>query len=255
MKEEGIEIVGENAFSEANKIEYEFVQYKNSEEGRVRVINKEDEKDYSWFKKPGLVSLEGPAQLALDWLAKANGSVAGYKFRSRRIWRRGIEGSKTRYYTAAKSLLPTHANYQGKYLQFVRSLLEEAALIDVGEENVSEYRQAIKEMIQSNLTDEVQLLKVENFLVDIAQVTTRVALEDERTSSVTPAITLDELNAITNFDENGDHPELFLPLDRRSFNALGEDMDANARQLEDLLVSNLEVIFSTRIQVTTYIKE
>jgi hypothetical protein len=75
-----------------------------------------------------------------------------------------------------------------------------------------------------------------------------------RAEHTIPVINAAELESVLNFDKEGNHPELFKPLDYKEFNDLGEDINANRAKLDDLLVTNLKEILPTKINIKLDIK-
>ena len=226
---------------------YEFVELPGRGEGRVKIVDRKDDQKFTYLHGPGLKELHGQAQTTLDYLARANGSVAGYNFRTRRVWRKGGKGKRNFYYTGAKSLLASETTL-GKYFDEIKGILDQVTEDFEKEGEEFHYSALLKDKDNHYLTDDANMKVIEDFLVRAGYLS-QVDIDQMRVEHTTPVINTAELEAVLGFDKEGNHPSLYKPLDYKEFNDLGEDVNGNRQQLDDLLVNNLKEILPTKINI------
>lgn len=192
-------------------IEYEYSNGKETSKGE---IEKED------FLKGGL----GPAQSSLDLIAKANKSIKGKQLR---VTKKLGDGRIT---TKAPNLLDD-IMISNSYNAILNKMIKESE-VEAKQDWFKTYLEKEQWMIENRIATIEQLQEIK-----------------ERDNIKWTKIDDEMLDAIVEYDSEGNNNSLRLPLDANVINTLGKDMHTNKKALSDMLGTNLEGISPTKIVI------
>ncbi len=208
-----------------------------------------------YLREMGLKAEDGPLQIRLNVIAKTNPKSSFAITKRISIERNGKITVK--YITKAKSIFSeksTSGVYYQHLLAIYKSIKEEATkegLEDLMPVKLSDFLKDSKKYTEEdNLTFlEDILLQYKNKAGTTVKGISATEFREEREKHQSDPITMETLDEILSFDENGINNNLYYPLLLPWVNKLGEDLGTNEGELEQVLGSRLKDINRTRIQV------